>query len=366
MVSVFVISSSGSRVALLALVLSLPLMLISRWRWIKQDKKRWLVIALLIASVAGVSHIHEKNRGMSNAMNKITAMNAGFSGSVRLGMYSIALDLIKDKPWMGHGIGSFVRVWQLAKPAFYARHPTARLPEKRVGHPHNELIYWLVEGGVVMAFSLALVALVTLLSLWRLTVSRRYAYMALLIPIALHTQVELPFYISSLHWFLFLFLLFMALTPSATVYSAPYLSKIQSPLQISALSLFVIGAAFLVHSMASSLEIKHYLQHRLAKTTPFPRGVNNPYFSQRVSEHMMRSLLFISMKAGIKKNARNYADWGEKTLKYNPHIVIYKSTAMAFEYLQEADKQCAIATEGNAVYPMDKMLKKMAKQCRLQ
>ncbi|WP_198244174.1 PglL family O-oligosaccharyltransferase [methane-oxidizing endosymbiont of Gigantopelta aegis] len=362
-ISTFVITCSGSRVAFLGLILALPLMMASRWLWIKKDKKRWLFILLLITSVITAGSILEKSRGISNAAAKMAAINAGYSGSIRLGMYKIALDLAGQAPWLGHGIGSFVRVFQLAKPDFYAQHPEGRLPESRVGHPHNELIYWLIEGGILMTFGLILLAIAVFISVWRLPVSRRYAYMALLIPIVLHTQVELPFYISSLHWFVFLFLLFMTLKPTVISAAVGFSFVFRSVIQISALSLFVIANAFLLHSMASSLELKRYIHHQTTGE-PFVRALNNPYFRELVTQHMMRALLFKSMQRGITENVRLYAEWGEKTLPVNPHIVIYKTTAQAYFYLKEHDKYCAIAEEGHAVYPGNELLNKMIKQCR--
>jgi O-antigen polymerase len=363
-ISTFVVVCSGSRMAFLGLLLALPLMIISRFQWIKQDKKHWLVVVLLIGSIITGSSLLEKNRGIGNVAAKMEAINAGYSGSVRLGMYSIALDLVGQAPWLGHGIGSFARIFQQAKPAFLASHPEAKLPGTRVGHPHNELVYWLIEGGMVMAFGLILIAVATVLSLWRLPVSRRYAYIALLIPIALHTQVELPFYISSLHWFLFLFLLFMALKPTVTALAIRFSALSRSVLQITALSIFVIGSAFLIHSMAASLELKRYIHRQAPLEAPFARGLNNPYFRELVTLHMMRALLFESMARGVSKNVRIYAEWGETTLSQNPHIVLYKTTAQAYEYLKDSEKQCRIAREGNSIYPNDDLLKQMVEQCQ--
>jgi len=152
----FVVSYSGSRVGALGFILALPLLLISRWQYIKLEPQRALLIAaMLVLSISSASVI-ESNRGLTSAIEKSAAINAGFSGSARLGMYAIAFNVIQEAPLFGHGIGSFVRVWQLGKPAFYAEHPDATLPRQRVAHPHNEVIFWLVEGGVIAVMGLVL------------------------------------------------------------------------------------------------------------------------------------------------------------------------------------------------------------------
>ena len=234
--SAFVVGYSGSRVGILGFLLALPLLLISRWQFVKKDRKSWLLIAAVLLISISSANIIETNRGLTGALEKAAAMNAGFSGSARLGIYKIAWDTIKEKPIFGHGIGSFVRVWQLGKPAFYAQHPDAKLPEQRVAHPHNEFIFWMVEGGLVATAGLVCTMMAILLSLKELPPSRRYAYAAMLIPIALHTQVELPFYISSLHWFVFLILLFVLMQPNSRRYNLVLTHSARNLIKIVAIS----------------------------------------------------------------------------------------------------------------------------------
>ncbi|MCX4187789.1 O-antigen ligase family protein [Methylophaga sp. OBS4] len=211
--SAFVISYSGSRVGALGFILAAPLFLVSRWRFIRQDYWLWLTVLCIMLLAAISANSFENQRGLASVAEKTAAINAGYSSTARLGIYSITLELIKEEPVFGHGIGSFVRVWQHKKPVFYAEYPDATLPKERVSHPHNETIFWLVEGGILAGLGLLLVFIGVLKNLKSLPHSRRYAYAALLIPIALHTQVELPFYISAVHWFLFLLLLFVVMQP---------------------------------------------------------------------------------------------------------------------------------------------------------
>lgn len=192
-ISAFIVGYSGSRVGALGFILALPLLLLSRWQFVKADRKRWFLVFTMLIIAISTANIIENKRGLSTVLEKTTAINAGFSSTARLGIYDISLGLIKEKTLFGHGIGSFVRVWQYGKPAFYQQHPEAVLPSQRVSHPHNETLFWLVEGGLVAGVGLLLFVVGVILSLLKLPPGRRYAYAALLIPIAVHTQVELPF-----------------------------------------------------------------------------------------------------------------------------------------------------------------------------
>lgn len=361
----FVVSYSGSRVGALGFILALPLLLISRWPYIKQAPLRAGLIAItLVLSISSASVI-ESNRGLTGVLEKSAAINAGFSGSARLGMYAIAFDVIKEAPLFGHGIGSFVRVWQLGKPAFYDEHPDATLPSQRVAHPHNEIIFWLVEGGAIAGIGLVLLLLATLLTLKNLPPSRRYAYAALLLPIALHTQVELPFYISSSHWFVFLLLLFVVFQPSRRTYHLKLSGAAKLLIKALAVSGVFLSLGFLSHTMAANIEFKRYVMKQVpAGTDPFPTAMSNPYFKTLATHTMMTSLLHSSIYHQLNDNVLLFAQWGEQELKYNPHILFYKLTTKAYIYLKQEDHACTIANEGKSVYPNDPGLIKVVTMCK--
>jgi len=354
----FVVSYSGSRVGTLGFILALPLLLLSRWQFIKRDKRRWwLITVLLLTSITSAS-IVETNRGLTGAFDKATAINAGFSGEARLGMYSIAYELIKDEPVFGHGIGSFVRVWQLAKPDFYAKHPDATLPSQRVAHPHNEIIFWLVEGGIIVGIGLLLVFIGVLMTLAKLPPSRRYAYAALLLPIALHTQVELPFYISASHWFVFLLLFYVIMQPSTRRYRLVLSDAALKLIKVISIAGTISVVLFFSFSMAANLEFKRYLLKQVPKgNDPFPVAVQHPYFKKLASHTLMMSLFNSSVRYGLDDNVRLFSEWGEQELKYNPHIAFYQLTVQAHLYLKQDEKACSIAKNGLSIYPNDRKLK---------
>lgn len=362
----FVAGYSGSRVGALGFLLALPLLIISRWRFIVQDKLRWLAISVVLFSALLGANQFENQRGLTSVLEKTTAMNAGFSGSARLGMYTIAFDVIKKAPFLGHGVGSFVRVWQFAKPDFYAEHPDAVLPPQRVSHPHNELIFWLVEGGSIAGIGLVALVIAVIITLIKLPHSRRYAYSAMLLPIALHTQVELPFYISSLHWFVFLFLLFVVMQPSTQRY--------QLNLSIAAIKLIklatIFGAlaavVFLSSSMMANLEFKRYQMKQLTKgSDPLPIAIHHPYFKKFATEIMMISLFNSSVRYGLDDNVSLFAEWVDQELKYNPNIAFYKLAVQANQYLKQTQHACIIGKRGLSIYPNDPMLKTAVEQCEV-
>ena len=61
----------------------------------------------------------------------------------RLVIWRIALDLMRERPWLGWGLGNY-------KFLYPSRIVGLNLQETYVGHPHNLWLMWGCEGGIVL------------------------------------------------------------------------------------------------------------------------------------------------------------------------------------------------------------------------
>lgn len=206
LVASYVLTVSNSRIGVLTVFLGLLLIISAFWRNYAKNKKQALAAIVMIVVGFGLGQKEANNL----IIDKTVALQSGYSGSARLSIYSVSLDLVKQEPIFGHGIGSFGRVFQYQLPTFYSKNPDAILPYEYVAHPHNEIFLWLVEGGIVAGLGLLCIVAWLVLILSKLGWHRGGAYVAMLFPITAHTLAELPLYQSALHWFLLLFLLFIS------------------------------------------------------------------------------------------------------------------------------------------------------------
>lgn len=126
------------------------------------------------------------------------------SWTLRLQMIRASLALAAVRPWLGWGYGTF-------SDALTHLGELQLKPFSAVGHPHNELLYWLVEGGLVAASGIVLIALWGLRLMIRAFPGRQASERALrvgdgwgwcvcMIPVIIHMQTEYPLYQSALHW----------------------------------------------------------------------------------------------------------------------------------------------------------------------
>jgi O-antigen polymerase len=141
-------------------------------------------------------------------------LHAG-SSSERLNLLKGTLSLILQHPWAGVGLGGFEASFATVRENY-----GTGIASYTVSHPHNELLYVLVEGGplALSGFFLAAIAcFLPALNALR-THNKRHttalndeqcraiAVAVLLLPISLHVLLEYPFYQSASHLLLFLLL----------------------------------------------------------------------------------------------------------------------------------------------------------------
>lgn len=104
------------------------------------------------------------------------------TSQVRWTVLKTSLALFAERPWMGWGVGSFAAVFlERAGP----------LGLGSISHPHNELVLWLVEGGLVgLAGALCFIA--GGLWLWLHGNCWRRACLVAALPVVIHMLTEYP------------------------------------------------------------------------------------------------------------------------------------------------------------------------------
>lgn len=355
----FIVGFSGSRIGFLSLAVALPVLLFVRRKQLCSNKtlSAILLAALLVGFACGLMPSGGK------AIEKTAAIQSGYSGSARLGIYDISLGLLKEEPLFGHGIGSFSSVFQYARPDFYAEHPKAKLPTKFVSHPHNELVFWMVEGGIVAVIGIVLAAAGIIIALLNAGLSRGGAYFSLLIPLVLHTQVELPMYVSALSWFLFLVLIatpFLQQLLQASNVMSVFASKASS---ISVVLISVLSVLLLLHTISANWDFERFFQGKQSGV-PLKVATQNPYLSAEAQWVSMAALLNYSLESGSSEGVRHFVDWAEKALNTRPDVDLYQRLIRAYLFLNEHQAACATFVTARQLYPHHQALLNLESSCQ--
>lgn len=180
-----------------------------------------------------------------------------------------------------------VLIWQYQKTDFQRRHPNHELRDAYVTHPHNELLFWQVEGGGLIATLGILLSFITILVLaW---CSRARYTIVLLFPLALHNQVELLFHITATAWFACVFLIFIAVSHTGEIrvnnFISTPMSRVLRPLNHSSL---VHSDVFYGHTVWANYLLEHSTKPSCTVNLDVP--LQNTYFTRITEDFQMQEI----------------------------------------------------------------------------
>lgn len=349
----------GSRVGYLGLLIALTLLVASRHRLLIRRK---LTVVLLIAAIAGGASIglNTSDTGTVRAITKIERLtaNEGVSGDARPHIYRLAWQTFLQSPLIGHGIGSFQHVFQENRPAYYQQVPNYKLDDKRFSHPHNELLFWMIEGGLLALVSIAAAAVAVVWQLIQMGWQRGAAMAALLAPIALHTQVELPFYISNVHWIMLLILLFLCFQSGKRERGLNLSRPAQSGIRVTTLVATPLLIMFLAHAVLASAGIVQYMRSKGTQPKHLAPALNDFYFREMGEYFWMRSVLYRELHQNTKEHTQEFIDWAQRYTQQSPDKQLYTDIARAYLHLGEKQRAIKTLTHVRAIYPDDRQLEK--------
>ena len=123
--------------------------------------------------------------------------------------YSTSWQMFMDNKLFGIGYGRFPREIRnyLAKLRSNSPESDFKISEY-IDHPHNEILLWVSEGGVLplIGFIILIISFIAMLS--KCNRSNILLCFSLISPIGFHALFELPFFISVPHWIAILFLIY--------------------------------------------------------------------------------------------------------------------------------------------------------------
>ncbi|MBY6187787.1 O-antigen ligase C-terminal domain-containing protein [Marinobacter hydrocarbonoclasticus] len=185
-------------------------------------------------------------------------------------LYGLSVELIQENPITGVGMGRFQSAYMEKQAQHYYEvndYPYMMLASD---HPHNELLYWGVEGGILPMLALFSFGLWISVRVWRQGNLHQKAMWLCLFPILLHTQTEFPLYQSVPH--LTLFAILMAeMSPGK---GKAYTIRGKGILRLSAPVMVLLLWSFMLSNLHSTYLLGQYF------TTRDPShlaGIVNPF-----------------------------------------------------------------------------------------
>jgi len=329
-----------SRTGFVAVVISSLLLLCNKHR----ANKQWLALVVIgiTLAVASLSLLERHTRD-----TKIYS-----APGLRSEIYKDSIELIKQQPLLGHGYGTFRRAYHQLQADKYRADPSYQ-PQYKMGHPHNEILLWLVEGGLVALLAIVIIGLAFGFSIWR---QRRnwQVKLALVLPLALHTMTEFPFYSSVASWLTFLLITaFITLQPEnkpTKTSQKQWQVRVDNPFLYKALACVLVVVTTV---QMTSLLISHkIITNVLRNQTPVPLfGVSLPLVSVDFEQVLIETKLDIAIANNLTQEVDFYIEWARKQTAVMPIASYYRNLILAYTFRNKPNAANDILIEAENLFP---------------
>ncbi len=346
-------------------VLTIPLIvaLASRTGWLASLIAVLLIIPYMYRYCTKGRFINWVTSLISGLLVSVLIMNMAFpeGGSLaaekvhmespRTYTFPQALDMVIEKPFTGYGYGKFESAYMLYTARQHALNDNYPAGLPAMDHPHNELLYWGVEGGLLPVLGIFLAMALVLHKMYQAKRGTRLALLALFTPIVLHSQLEYPFYHSLVHWIIFVILLYWVDQRVTRYRQVGFTTITKSLLRVLSL---LIPAVFTFY-MVSALHT-NYILTKFETTRPtnpdILNQVSNPVvWKDRFDWDVYSTFLNIGLHKQDPSLIQPYIDWSLEMIKDKPRPAFYNNLILAYQGLNDSSKAEQIRAEAQFLFP---------------
>jgi O-antigen polymerase len=270
-----------------------------------------------------------------------------------------SFQLFSESPLTGKGYGSFEKEYLLS---YAQRVKMGELPSmsNHYTHPHNDTLFWAVEGGIVPLIAILLLV-IGFLSLFKgIKITQALAMLALVVPISLHTQTEYPLYHSSLHWLVLIVLVFYI--DSQTKAEKSQIFKPNFALRIFALLIPFFTTLFMITNLYTISKITQFERSREPDINLLMDIVNPLVFQDRFDFHLSYYRLAIAVQTGNEQEIKEVIRWTEATLEKTPKSFFYTILYLAYKENNQPEKAIQLLEYARYLFPSDIQLKNIDKK----
>lgn len=306
-----------------------------------------LGIAVGLASQYWVSGV---NRGMSVYL----------SGGARSDIWPFSLHLLLQNWLLGVGYGGFEATFFHAYTAALQVDPNVGMAIYNLDHPHNEFLYWAVEGGLAPMIGMALMGGALLWRLARAGWVKGAALLALVTPILLHTQTEYPLYHAiALWWALLLLIHVLDAEVEEGMQTASWREYVYRPwllLRFLAIAIPLLVVPFMLTAIHTAWVVTNYERGGYKDPTLLLDVVNPMAWLTRVEFDVNSVRLMVGLQTDNKAELEAYLDWGQAFVRHTPRANIYANMVIALGALGRQEEAQALRTQALMLYPGDPLL----------
>lgn len=342
----------ASRTGWIATIFSLALLTPYMWKYC--TKKRFFSWALaLVIGFSGSFVLFHLSQNDDLSKVSLISQKADLE-SPRRYTFPQALDMFLEKPITGYGYGNFEAEYTLytAKQHQISSSYKPGLPS--MDHPHNEVLYWGVEGGIIAILGLMIAAGGVLLKIRKSKTDTQFALLALIAPIFIHSQLEYPFYHSMAHWFTFIILLFWIDQLSCKYKKLRFGDITKVALRVSSLVLPIVTAFYMLSALHTNWVLTKFETTRPMNPDILNQVTNPVVWEDRFNWDVLSAQLTIGIINKKPELITPYITWSKELIKTKPRPAFYQNLIIAYQALGQEQHADDIRREAIFLFPNNK------------
>ncbi|WP_455818328.1 Wzy polymerase domain-containing protein [Pseudomonas cerasi] len=283
------------------------------------------------------------------------------------------LAMIIDKPWLGWGYGGFEYDFQHFR---LNQSPPPHIVEI-ARHPHNEILLWVVEGGMP-ALAGGILIFAGLGNLVRQAIRRDSQALAsgyrlagvptalciAALPMAIHTQLEFPFYLSTLHFVVFLLLLAVADRLSARPVYRPHLPRLTGFLLSGGMAAMALVVAVLVgfalRGQQTLTEVERFGMEDVTPLATLP-SFSRLLLEERIVFDQQVGALMRYNQTQDERLLDDYRHWAQGYLQQRIDKNVYASLIQVLHHQKQHEAAGRYRREAALLFPQDTRFASAAK-----
>ncbi|QNF18854.1 ligase [Aeromonas jandaei] len=286
------------------------------------------------------------------------------SAGVRSDIWLFTYHLILENWLFGIGYGGFESTFLHSYMEARSLNPYIGMKIYNLDHPHNEFLYWVVEGGIAPMVGMVIMGGALLWRLSKTRLSHGMALLALVTPILLHTQTEYPLYHAIALWWLLLTFIYIidaeieevALANDGRTTWWEFEYRPWLLLRFMAIAIPLVVVPFMLTAIHTAWVVTKYERGGYKEPTLLLDIVNPMAWLTRVEFDVNSVRLMVGLQTHNKAELEAYLDWGKEFVRHTPRANIYANMVIALNALGRIEEANALRREALVLYPTEPLL----------
>ncbi|WP_394150865.1 PglL family O-oligosaccharyltransferase [Vibrio maritimus] len=302
-----------------------------------------------LATLAGLALGLLLGFGSSGSQNLITQKSS--LEDVRSTIYSQSLDMLIEKPFTGYGLGKFESEYLIYTARQHQLNDSFAPGLPALDHPHNEMLFWGIEGGLLPMLGILLAALFVLSRIYTAKKGTRLAIFALFLPIFLHSQLEYPFYHSLIHWITFIILIYWVDQRTPRIKQLSFTSFTKTLSRVLSLLIPILTSVYMIAALHTNYVLTKFEKSQPVDASLLEQVTNPVVWKDRYHWDLYSTYLKLGLATGNPEYIQPYIDWSVEVIKSKPRPAFYRNLILAYQGTGEVSKAQQVLAEAQYLFP---------------